>query len=115
MTTTPEPETTTPTPEIPTLLDPEDVRRALKLSSKRAARELIAREMEHVVVARTPMTSTVWLAQWLQDKRRSPRQPAPRVPQADAAPPPKPIAINSRRASRHRPAMPPPRSRRKAA
>jgi heme A synthase len=59
-------------PEIAALLDPADVQRALKLSSRRAARELMVREMEHVLVGRTPMTTTVWLSEWLERRRRAP-------------------------------------------
>jgi hypothetical protein len=58
-----------------TLLDPCDVQRSLKLSSRRVARDLIVREMEHVVVGRTPKTTTRWLADWLERQRRSPRRP----------------------------------------
>jgi hypothetical protein len=59
-----------------TLLDPCDVQRSLKLSSRRAARDLIVREMEHVVVGRTPKTTKRWLAEWLERQRRSPRRPS---------------------------------------
>ena len=59
------------------LLDPTDVQQSLKLSSRRAARDLIVREMEHVVVGRTPKTTNRWLAEWLERQRRSPRRPTP--------------------------------------
>jgi hypothetical protein len=61
--------------DVPPLLDPSDVQRALKLSSRRAARELIVREMEHVIIGRTPMTTPRWLAQWLERHRCAPRAP----------------------------------------
>jgi hypothetical protein len=65
-------------PEIAALLDPADVQRALKLSSRRAARELMVREMEHVQVGRTPMTTTTWLSEWIERRRRAPRLAKPR-------------------------------------
>jgi hypothetical protein len=56
------------------LLDPSDVQSTLKLSSRRAARELIVAEMDHVLVGRTPMTTSAWLAEWLELRRRGPRR-----------------------------------------
>jgi hypothetical protein len=92
--------------DLPGLLDPADVQRALKLSSRRGARELIVREMEHVVVGRTPMTTAEWLSEWLERQRRGPRR---RVPSANSS-----VVATSqppRSNSRSRPGMPAPRSR----
>jgi hypothetical protein len=93
-----------------TLLDPCDVQRSLKLSSRRAARDLIVREMEHVVVGRTPKTTSRWLGEWLERQRRSPRRP-PMHSRRPSAPEGSP---NPRRSSTHLPSMPPARARRKA-
>jgi hypothetical protein len=94
-----------------TLLDPCDVQRSLKLSSRRAARDLIVREMEHVVVGRTPKTTKRWLAEWLERQRRSPRRPT-----VQSRRPPAPSdSTNPRRSTgAHLPSMPPVRMRRKA-
>ena len=79
-------------PEIAALLDPADVQRALKLSSRRAARELMVHEMEHVLVGRTPMTTTAWLAEWLERRRRAPRLASSRPEPPTAATRPRRVA-----------------------
>jgi hypothetical protein len=94
-----------------TFLDPCDIQRKLKLSSRRAARDLIVREMEHIVVARTPMTTPAWLTDWLERQRRSPRRPSERPDGQD-------VAITARRSRPMRrggPVLPPPRRRTKNA
>ena len=95
-----------PRPDFTGLLDPADVQHTLKLSSRRSARELIVREMEHVLVGRTPMTTTVWLADWLERQRRNPRQLVARPD-----PSPKIESARGRRASKSRSALPPPHRR----
>lgn len=106
-------------PGVPVLLDPGDVQRALKLSSRRAARELMVAEMEHIIVRRNPMTTPDWLNQWVEQQRRSPRRPVARtaysggvdattpLPRGDGSS----VSSSRRRTSRraHGPAMPPPR------
>jgi hypothetical protein len=97
--------------DVATLLDPVDVQRTLKLSSRRGARELIVREMEHVLIGRTPMTTAAWLAQWLERQRRAPRSRFSR-PQPHLTP----IGVAKRgRSSRSRSAIPPARRRAKGA
>jgi hypothetical protein len=98
--------------DVAALLDPLDVQTALKLSSRRSARELIVREMEHVLVGRTPMTTAEWLAAWLERQRRTPREHGSRPGEAGAV---APIA-GVRRARRRQslPVVPPPRRRAKA-
>jgi hypothetical protein len=96
--------------EVTTLLDPGDVQQALKLSSRRSARGLMDREMQHIVVGRTPMTTQAWLAEWLERQRRSPRGrvacPSPSAPIEGGAG----AGVRSTRA-----AMPAPRRRTKDA
>jgi hypothetical protein len=94
-------------PEFSPLLDPSDVQHALKLSSRRAARELMVREMEHIVIGRTPMTTARWLRDWLQRRRRGPQR---------RNVPTNPVAIAGERhgvLARHGPVIPPPRRRAK--
>jgi hypothetical protein len=94
-------------PGIPDLLDPEEIQRKLKLRSRRAARDLIVREMEHVFVGRTPMTTADWLAAWIECQRRAPRLPSPVTEQPAIS-----KATRSRRsATPRRLALPPARSR----
>jgi hypothetical protein len=112
---TPKPERPTWAPEIPVLLKPEEVQRALKLSSRRAARDLIVGEMQHVVVGRTPMTSILWLAEWLESRRRSPRAATGPAQVAETPPTPQGATVKSRRASSHLLPMPSAKNRRKAA
>ena len=93
--------------DIPDLLNPEQIQLKLKLRSRRAARDLIVREMEHIFVGRTPMTTPGWLVDWIEGQRRSPRQPTRRVETTAA-----PKANRSRRsASGRHPALPAARNR----
>jgi hypothetical protein len=93
--------------DIPDLLNPEQIQLKLGLRSRRAARDLIVREMEHIFVGRTPMTTADWLAAWIECQRRAPRRPSPVTEQPA-------ISKDTRRrrsASPRRPDLPPARSR----
>jgi hypothetical protein len=91
--------------EFSPLLDPGDVQSALRLGSRRAARDLMVREMEHIMVGRTPMTTMGWLTEWLQRRRRRPQR-------RDAVANPTAIDGQRRRASAQPGAVIPPARRR---
>jgi hypothetical protein len=98
--------------DVAELLDPIDVQTALKLRSRRSARELIVREMEHILVGRTPMTTTVWLSEWIERQRRTPRERGSRPREAGAV---APIAgVRGTRRRQSLPVVPRPRRRAKA-
>lgn len=94
--------------EIPELLSAEQIQPILKLRSRRAARDLMVREMEHIFVGRTPMTTPEWLAAWVEAQRRTPRLTSAREATTTTPTPQRSGRSSSRR---YRSELPPPRSR----